>query len=97
LFNLDELDESADYAVFDDLGEFKYFPSYKSWMGSQKEFNCTDKYRSKVLVHWGKPSVWVGNYNPLEDPDVDKPWWKDNVVTVHVDSVICKVVDTQSN
>ena len=48
LFNLDQYEEDADYAVFDDLaGGMEYFHSYKQWLGCQKEFTVTDKYRHK--------------------------------------------------
>ena len=39
LFNIDNIDDDADYAVFDDIqGGFEYFPSYKCWIGAQAEF-----------------------------------------------------------
>ena len=37
LFNMDQLDTEADYAVFDDIqGGFEYWPAYKSWLGGQE-------------------------------------------------------------
>lgn len=85
LFNLDNLDEEADYAVFDDIqGGFEYFPSYKSWLGGQDEFTCTDKYKHKRNVKWGKPTIWCCNYNPRTASGVDLDWLEGNVSIVYV-------------
>nr|QJB18726.1 MAG: replication-associated protein [Genomoviridae sp.] len=66
-FNIDEVDPSKDYAVFDDikLNEKTYW-SWKPWFGGQKEFTVTDKYRKKRKLIWGKPIIWI--CNPASDP-----------------------------
>ncbi|AGU67647.1 replication associated protein [Faeces associated gemycircularvirus 12] len=66
-FNLDEVDPSKKYAVFDDirLNEKSYW-SWKPWFGGQKEFTVTDKFRHKRKLMWGKPIIWV--CNPASDP-----------------------------
>lgn len=84
-FNMDGFREDVKYAVFDDFGGFKFFPMWKCWMGAQKEFSMTDKYRKKATVKWGKASIWL--CNPEDDPRVDlnqaqKAWFEANVKTV---------------
>lgn len=85
MFSLDEYDGTQTYAVFDDVG-FKYCPSYKSWLGQQLEFYCTDKYRQKKLVKWGKPVIWVTNEEVPMSPDIDTDWLDKNCYCVRVDS-----------
>lgn len=92
LFSLDECLDGVEYAVFDDLqGGFEYFHSYKSWLGGQKQFYATDKYKGKQLVHWGKPSVYVCNENPFEKENgqkIDFHWLVENCMVVCVEDPI---------
>lgn len=67
LFSMDESLEGVDYAIFDDFGGLKYLPTFKFWLGHQKQFYVTDKYKGKQLVHWGKPSIWLSNSNPMDE------------------------------
>jgi hypothetical protein len=60
VFNLDKWDPAAEYAIFDDC-EWQYIPSKKGWFGAQREFDCTDKYRHKRTLIWGKPSIFLCN------------------------------------
>ena len=60
VFNLDKWDSSAEYAIFDDC-EWQFIPSKKGWFGAQKEFDCTDKYRHKKTLQWGRPSIFLCN------------------------------------
>lgn len=94
-FNLDdvraELDE-AKYAVFDDMqGGFKFFPSYKGWLGAQRSFTVSDKYKQKFTVQWGRPTIWLCNEKQWSDDcrdekgqvlDVD--WLYINAHVVHL-------------
>jgi len=63
-FNLDDFRDDVLYGVFDDftIDSIKY--SYKQWMGCQKQFTLTDKYKRKRTVKWGKPSIFLMN-NPV--------------------------------
>lgn len=71
LFNLEDLGSDVDYAVFDDIsGGLGFFPSYKQWLGGQFEFTVTDKYKHKVTLKWGKPTIWCCNTDPRLD------WYK---------------------
>jgi len=59
-FNLDDWDDQASYIVLDDFN-IKFFPQWKSFLGAQKRFVLTDKYRKKRTVSWGKPCIWCCN------------------------------------
>lgn len=86
LFSLEEFESSDDleYAVFDDIqGGFKYFPGYKSWLGQQAEFYCTDKYRRKKHITWGKPCIWIMNEDPYTQ-EVDIDWLEANCLILHI-------------
>ena len=86
LFSLDESVDDVEYAVFDDMqGGLKFFHAYKFWLGAQKQFYATDKYKGKRLVHWGKPSIYLSNTNPLCDEGVDVDWLMGNCIIVALD------------
>ncbi|AGU67651.1 replication associated protein [Faeces associated gemycircularvirus 10] len=91
-FNVDDMRgdvEEALYAVFDDMqGGFKYFPSYKGWLGAQSKFTVTDKYRGKTSVIWGRPTIWLCNESPRDFTDVDMTWLEANCVFVEVTNPI---------
>lgn len=91
---MDDLPAGVDYAVFDDMqGGFNYFPSYKQWLGGQFQFTCTDKYKHKARVLWGKPTIWVCNRDPrLEvykagcEPDFS--WMEENCIFYEMEDTI---------
>jgi len=88
LFCLDESLDDVEYAVFDDMqGGFGYFHSFKFWLGAQKQFYATDKYKGKKLINWGRPSIYIANENPLADPGLkagDVDWLMGNCEIVEV-------------
>ncbi|UJO02115.1 Rep [Molossus molossus associated gemykibivirus 2] len=87
LFCLDEFTESVDYAVFDDIqGGLEFFHAYKFWLGHQQSFFATDKYRSKKLIHWGKPAIWCSNTDPRADKGADADWLDANCLFVFIDT-----------
>lgn len=89
LFCLDEFDEDVDYAVFDDIqGGLEFFHAYKFWLGHQQSFFATDKYRSKKLIHWGKPAIWCSNTDPRADKGADADWLDANCLFVFVNSAL---------
>ena len=86
LFNVDEWNENAHYIIFDDF-EFKYMPGRKAFIGAQREFTVTDKYRKKRTVKWGKPCIYL--CNPDQDPfnDIslmDRDWYNANMFRVEI-------------
>ena len=85
LFCLDESLDNVDYAIFDDMqGGLKFFHSYKFWLGCQTQFYATDKYKGKKLIHWGRPSIYIANQNPLCDEGVDHDWLIGNCEIIEV-------------
>lgn len=91
-FNVDEVlggIETAAYAVFDDMqGNFKFFPSYKGWLGAQHQFVVSDKYKKKVTIQWGRPSIWLTNDSPSSCTDLDYDWLMENAWIVHLSGPI---------
>lgn len=91
MFNLDLWDDDAQYAVFDDM-DWKFFINWKCWLGAQKDFSCTDKYRRKMNLKWGHPTIWLSNNDPLErredgtyvqgHSETDAAWIRNNCVIV---------------
>ena len=93
LFSLSEPLEGVTYAVFDDInGGIQFFPQYKWWLGHQRQFYATDKYKGKKLIHWGKPAIWVSNDDPREQHGADRDWLEANVLFVYVDRPLTKFV-----
>lgn len=81
--------ENVEYAVFDDLqGGLEFFHSYKFWLGCQKQFYATDKYKGKKLIYWGKPSIYIANEDPRLDKGVDVNWLEVNCVFIYIDRPI---------
>lgn len=83
--------EETQYAVFDDFGGLKYCPQYKFWLGAQKQFTVTDKYKGKKIIEWGRPSIWLSNDNPLDEyglRDTEVEWLKGNCVIIHLTTPI---------
>lgn len=92
LFNLDQYNKDATYAVFDDLaGGMEFFHSYKQWLGGQKEFTVTDKYRKKQHINFGKFCVYCSNTDPREDKGVDREWLEGNCIFVYIDKPVFKL------
>jgi len=70
MFDLGQWDDEAEYAIFDDWFDWTKFTFYKSFMGAQRQFTVTDKYRRKRTVKWGKPSIIISNQRPeFLEPD----------------------------
>lgn len=86
MINLDTYHADADYAIFDDF-DWKFMPNKKSWIGAQKEFTATDKYRKKKTILWGKPCIYLCNEE--DSPFVtmsptERGWYNLNCVTYYV-------------
>lgn len=97
-FNLTEVTDSADYAVFDDIaGGFKFFNNYKGWLGCQHEFTLTDKYKGKRKFKWGKPTIMCMNEDPASLSDVDYEWLQLNCIIVEIGSNYPIVSNVRAN
>jgi len=80
-FNLDLWDIQAGYAIFDDWEDWSKFFLYKQFLGAQKEFTISDKYRAKRNVKWGRPCIVIAN----EDPKFkDWKWIEANCFVVDI-------------
>lgn len=96
MWNADDFNSSSTYCVLDDLN-IKFFPNWKPFLGCQKQFTITDKYRSKRTVkNWGKPTIWLCNpgYSPMDSDELtsaDKNWIRDNCDIVDIGR--CSLLD----
>lgn len=68
MFNADNLDPDATYAIFDDI-VFEEFKSWKQWLGCQVNITVTDKYVRKKNFKGGIPAIYLTN--------IPMPHWKD--------------------
>lgn len=61
--NIDKFQPDQLYAVFDDMQLFsrERISYFKPFIGCQKEFDITDKYRHKRTLSWGRPSIFLMN------------------------------------
>lgn len=80
LFNLENLKEDATYGVLDDIPVelFKY--QYKQFIGCQKNFTVSDKYKRKQNFKWGKPVIYLCNNKEYEkmETEWDMEWIRGN-------------------
>lgn len=88
LFNVEQFDEEADYGILDDMSPEFFKHMYKSFLGAQKEFTITDKYRKKIHVKWGKPVIWLCNPKAFQDCQIhwDMDWIEGNTNIVKLTS-----------
>jgi len=85
LFSLGEDTSDVEYAIFDDIqGGLEFFHGYKFWLGHQRQFWATDKYKGKHLVMWGKPSIYLANQDPRMDKGADTEWLETNCTFIHL-------------
>ena len=84
---MDEDIDGASFAVFDDFGGIKFL-LLQILVRHQSQFYVTDKYKGKKLVHWARPSIWLSNSDPREEPGVDVEWLNANCTFVYLDSPI---------
>lgn len=57
---------TANYVIFDDIPTDAN-AMWKSFFGAQRSFSITGKYKKSKRVEWGKPMIYLCNYdmNPL--------------------------------
>jgi len=81
MWSLEGVSEQVEYAIFDDLFDFKPI-FYKGWFGAQREFYVTDKYKKKKLITWGNPCILLCNILP--DFGEDRDWWNVNCLFINL-------------
>lgn len=60
-----EMEETAEYAVFDDV-KINFFPAWKSWLGGMAYISNKVLYRDTRLMKWGRPCIWCNNTDPRD-------------------------------
>lgn len=96
LFNLEDVHEDVDYAVFEDLsGGFQFFHQYKGWFGCQSDIQLSGRYRKHRRIQWGKPSIWMSNEDPRASAYIDLDWWDRNVDTVYIGDWLARTHSAQ--
>lgn len=90
LFNVDLIEEDVDYGILDDMSAEFFKHQYKSFLGAQKEFTCTDKYRKKIHIVWGKPCIWLCNPKAFQDIQThwDMDWIEGNCEIVKLKNML---------
>lgn len=88
-WNVNALDgiQFSDYIVFDDIAWDNLKSSVKSFMGGQRNFSVTDKYRKKCILDGGWPCIYL--FNPEDFTEEAKQfcngdWGKLNCVVVYI-------------
>lgn len=68
--------QNVDYAIFDDIrGGFKFFPSFKEWLGCQMRVSVKVLHKEPVQLKWNKPSIWLANRDPRLEMHQDDVYW----------------------
>lgn len=90
IFNLDNMrtDESYRFIVLDDL-DWSSFPFWKAFLGCQRRFTLSDKYRQKVNIrNWGKPCIVLCNEDNNPRLNLGKSagnWLSSNCLEIFLD------------
>lgn len=84
MFDLGLWDDEAKYAIFDDWQDWNKFYNYKQFLGAQKEFTVTDKYRKKRSVRWGRPCIVLSNSDPNYGTTWDLEWTLGNTIKIDI-------------
>lgn len=88
----DALDQDfwkSGYIIFDDIAWDSLKGSAKSWFGCQRDFSVCDKYRKKVRVPGGVPSILLSNPDQYDSEDglrqfCNSDWGKENITVVRL-------------
>lgn len=87
--------------MFDDIrGGIKFFHSWKSWLGCQREISVKRMYHDPEPFLWGRPAIWCANRDPRIDMrrsvelndghffEEDLEWIEDSCVFIYVEEPI---------
>jgi hypothetical protein len=75
-------DKDADYIIMDDF-DWKFVPDKKQFFGAQNNFAFTDKYAGTKTVEWGKPLIFLSNYNPQLEEGWNR-WYDQRMLVVNI-------------
>lgn len=82
-WDVSQVRKDALYGVIDDIPSER-FMYWRSFLGCQEHFTVTDKFHRKKQLRWGKPIIWLSNYDPATWKGIDYEWVKGNTVIVEV-------------
>ena len=87
---IDAVREGARYIVFDDI-PYGHIP--KGFVGGQRSFTLTGKYRVPRVIQWGRPCIILcnGDNDPLNDLHYGTPereWFDANTIYVKVEKAM---------
>lgn len=83
MINLEDWNPNASFIIFDDF-EWQFFPCKKQFIGCQKVFTLTDKYKKKKTVTWGKPAIILTNDNVFNYIHNSLDWYNNNLQTIEL-------------
>lgn len=79
------------YIVFDDLDWDSFKLSRKSWLGGQRDFSVTDKYRRKRRIPGGIPSIVLLNPEDFSEEFMGfctSSWGLQNIDVVYLNTAL---------
>jgi hypothetical protein len=89
-------DDSALYLILDDFDDrsWKDFAYKKQFIGCQREFAITDKYKRKRTIKWGKPTIVISNDDT--DPWIrlnrnQREWYSENCIRVEINIALFNI------
>ena len=83
-FNINDFDENADYAVFDDIagGSSSSLITKDGWV--HKNIHCDRQVPGEEAYRLGKPCIMLMNEDPTIDSHVDSAWLLGNCDIIFV-------------
>lgn len=86
-WDLTAFDQPYQYVVFDDV-PWEPFERYaKAFMGAQRDFSVSDKYRKKKRLSGGVPCIYLLNpedFTPSCQAFVHSAWGRENVDVIEI-------------
>lgn len=82
---LDSYEPLSTYSVWDDVPWEKFSYNWKAWLGCQRDFVVTDKYRGKRRIPGGRPTIYLTNddFRPLLKSR-DLTWLNENTIFIEI-------------
>lgn len=86
--NLSTWNPKAKYTIMDDFNwKSSTVEMKKAWFGAQHTFTMTDKYVRKMQITNGKPLIYICNYDPFDEYDMEeRDWFRENTIVVKINT-----------
>jgi hypothetical protein len=81
--DLNTWDHDAEYLVMDDM-PWEFVPDKKAFFGAQRTVSLTAKFKRIRTYDWGKPLIFLCNYNPWHCWDKEPEWYGDRTVVFEI-------------